>query len=106
MLRSFAVTLGMLRELLQELRGREDIPKMERRTCNQKEYDRAATCKNSTQKAEGSDLLMLVKTNGNFRSYFSSGGEERITRRDSLDRLPPWGHSAYLCLKMRRTSIN
>ena len=62
---------------------------MERRTCNQKEYNKAATHKNSTPKAEGSELLMLVKTNGNFRSHFSSSGAERITRRDSLDRVPP-----------------
>ena len=104
MLRSFAVTLGMLRELLQELRGREHV--FQRWREGPKEYDKAATCKNSTQKAEGSDLLMLVRTNGNFRSHFSSVGEERITRRDSLDRLPPWGHGAYPCLKMRRTNIN
>lgn len=37
-------------------RQRGHIPKMGRRTCNKKEYDKAtAMCKNSAQKAEGSD---------------------------------------------------
>lgn len=69
-------------------------------------YDRVtAMCKNGTQKAEGLGQLMLVKNNGNLRSYFSQVGAEGI-RRDSLYRPPPWCHGAYLCLKTERMNIN
>lgn len=85
----------------------KDGQKMDRRTCNQEEYDKvAATCKSNTQEAEGSDQQMLVNNNGNSKRHFISVGAERITRRDSPDRLPPWGHSAYPCLKIGKTNIN
>lgn len=73
-------------------RQREHVLKMDRRTCHQCEYDKvAAMCKNSTQKPEGSDQLILVKTSGNTKSHLSQAGTERITRRDGLDKPPPWG---------------
>ena len=57
---------------LRAQRQRGQITQMDRRTCNQKEYDKvAATCKKSSQKAEGSDQLMLVKNNGKTKSHFS-----------------------------------